>query len=93
MLHPENNGIALPPPSGRPVVGFGVENHTRPALVGLRIHNTTSMYIQPHRGPLHGTMEHSTCFNTDLPTTMRPDNADGGKRRRIPHMAMARHSL
>ena len=71
----ENKGLALPPPWGRPVVGFGVENHTPLALVGLRIHNTTSMYIQPHRGPLHGTMEHSTCFNTDLPTTMRPDNA------------------
>ena len=65
-------------------MGFGVENHTRPALVGLRSHNTTSMYIQPHRGPLCGTMEHSTCFNTDLPTTMRPDNAYGGKRLKDP---------
>ena len=74
-------------------MGFAAENQTRPALVGLHIHNTTSMYIQPHRGPLHGTMEHTTYFNTDLPTTMRPDNADGGKRRRIFHMAMARHSL
>ena len=74
-------------------MGFGVENHTQPALVGLRIHNTTSMYIQPHQGPLHGTMEHPTCFNTDLPTTMRIDKAYGGIRRRIPHMAMARNSL
>ena len=74
-------------------MGSGVENHTRPALVGLRIHNfklnTTSMYIQPHRGPLHGTMEHSTCFNTNLRTTMRPDNADGGKRGRIFHIPLA----
>ena len=57
------------------------------------MHNTTSMYIQPHRGPSRGTMEHSACFKTDFPTTMRPDNANGGKRRRIVHMAMARHSL
>ena len=83
----ENNGLALPPASGRPVVGFGVENHTRPALVGLRIHNTTSMYIQPHRGPLHGTMEHSTCFNTDVFTTMRPNNADGAKQPRTQYSA------
>ena len=74
-------------------MGFGVENHTRPALVGLRIHNITSMYIKSHRAPSHGTMEHSPRFNTDLPTTMCPDNAEGGKRTRIFHMAMAWHSL
>ena len=35
----ENNGIAPPPPWGRPVVGFGVKNQSRPALVGTSAHD------------------------------------------------------